>query len=80
MNYPITISADNQGNAYVGAKSRPAQVVSEQRIYPSQMAYRVTFRRRDGRVTIGTRTEARQEGAAIIAAFPRANAAHSRRH
>jgi CTP-dependent riboflavin kinase len=78
-NYPITISTDSEGNAYVGAKSRPAQVVSEEKIYPSQMAYRVTFRTREGNITIGTRTEARAEGAEIIAAFPRSNGTHRTR-
>lgn len=78
MNFTITISTDTEGRTYVGAANRPADLASEERIYPSQMAYRVTFRS-EGRVVIGTRTEARAEGAAIIAAFPRANGAHSSR-
>jgi len=85
MNFRIWIKTDKHGTPGVGADSiTDDEVVCAEKIFPSQMAHRVTAamndRHGDGtrQIVICTPTEARANGWQIIAHYPRANGAFKR--
>lgn len=72
--YQIWIKTDRFGSCGVGANSIHADsVVDCEKIYPSQMCYRVTAQDENGDIHICTRTEARENGWTILGEFPTAN-------
>ncbi len=77
--YQIWIKTDRFGSCGVGAKSiHDNRVVDCEKIYPSQMCYRVTAMDENGAILICTRTEAKQNDWSIIGEFPAANGALKR--
>lgn len=78
--YQMTIGCDINGAPLIGARAcRDCDAVDTDRIYPSQMEYRIVARLGRGAPVIMTRTEARELGLPIIAEFPRADGSMSAR-
>lgn len=73
MAYQIWIGADKDGRCLIGASKMQNKAVAVEKIYPSQMEYRVTAKRADGSVTVTTPNTAKQLGCVIIERFPRAD-------
>lgn len=76
-NYQIMISTDSNAVPMVGAHmmraaQRDGTIADWERIFPSQMAYRIVASTDDG-PRIMTRTEARELGYPVLSTFPAAN-------
>ena len=74
--YKILIGTTD-GVPRIGAASAHDCAITD-KVWPSQLRYRVTARTAEGQIIITTATQARKIGATVIAAFPRADHAHSR--
>lgn len=79
MSYEMMISVSENGAPIIGATACKEYGVSAEtmKVYPSQFAYRCTYRRPDG--TFGISAPSRvPDGCTLYARFPKADHSHAR--